>query len=275
MAELVDDIPEVTEVDEVAPEEGQTQDELVASFEQPETSEEPDIDDLPDKYKGKSIKDVVEMHQSAEKLLGAHSSEVGELRKLVDTYITGQLSATQAAAQEPEEEVDFFDDPQVAVSRAIDNHPAVRQALESSQKMNQQAALATLQTKHPDMGEVLQNQQFAEWIKASPVRTELFQRADQKYDVDAADELLSNFKERMGTAQQALRNDQESRKQTIKAASTGSATGSGQANTAKVYRRADIIKLMKTDPDRYDQLAGEIGLAYQEGRVKQGLSLRL
>lgn len=268
MAELVDDIPEVTEVDEVAPEEGQTQDELVASFEQPETSEEPDIDDLPDKYKGKSIKDVVEMHQSAEKLLGAHSSEVGELRKLVDTYITGQLSATQAAAQEPEEEVDFFDDPQVAVSRAIDNHPAVRQALESSQKMNQQAALATLQTKHPDMGEVLQNQQFAEWIKASPVRTELFQRADQKYDVDAADELLSNFKERMGTAQQALRNDQESRKQTIKAASTGSATGSGQANTAKVYRRADIIKLMKTDPDRYDQLAGEIGLAYQEGRVK-------
>ena len=209
------------------------------------------------------------MHQSAEKLIGSHSSEVGELRKLVDTYITGQLSATEAAKAEPEvESVDFFEDPEVAVTQAIDNHPAVRKAVESSAKMEQQAALATLQQKHPDMGTVLQDPQFADWVRTSPVRIELFQRADQQYDVNAADELLSVYKERMGAAQQTLKQEQDTRKQNIKAASTGSTAGSGQVSSAKVYRRADIIKLMQTDPDRYDQLAGEISLAYQEGRVK-------
>ena len=36
----------------------------------------------------------------------------------------------------------------------------------------------------------------------------------------------------------------------------------------KVYRRADIIKLMKTDPERYNALSDEILKAYAEGRVK-------
>ena len=270
MAELVEDTPEVTEDQ---PEE-QSQEELVASFEQTEsevTEAEPNAaleDDLPDKYKGKSIKDVVEMHQSAEKLLGTHSSEVGELRKLVDTYITGQLSETKAATEPAKEPVDFFDDPDVAVNQAIDNHPAVQRATQASAQFEQQTALNAIQTKHPDMGEVLSDPQFGEWIKGSPVRTELFQRADQKYDVNAADELLSTYKERMGAAKQTLVDDQQVRKQTLKAASTGSTSGSGAGPTAKTYRRADIIKLMQTDPDRYDQLAPEISLAYAEGRVR-------
>ena len=36
----------------------------------------------------------------------------------------------------------------------------------------------------------------------------------------------------------------------------------------KVYRRADIIKLMKNDPDRYQAMSEEIMAAYAEGRVK-------
>jgi sulfur carrier protein ThiS len=272
MAEIVEDTPEVEENE---PQE-QTQEELVANLGQPEpeaiTSVDPEAapeEELPDKYKGKSIKDVVEMHQSAEKLLGSHSSEVGELRKLVDTYITGQLSETKATTEESKEpEVDFFDDPNVAVNQAIENHPAVQRANQASAQMEQQAALSTIHAKHPDMGEVLQDPSFAEWIKGSPVRTELFQRADQRYDVDAADELLSTYKERMGAVQQTLVDDQQVRKETLKAAATGSSSGSGAGPTAKVYRRADIIKLMKTDPDRYDQLAPEISKAYQEGRVR-------
>jgi hypothetical protein len=35
-----------------------------------------------------------------------------------------------------------------------------------------------------------------------------------------------------------------------------------------VYRRADLIKLRMTDPDRYMQLSDEIMQAYAEGRVK-------
>ena len=52
-------------------------------------------DDIPDKYRDKDLKDVVRMHQEAEKLLGRQSSEVGELRRTVDDFIKTQLSQQQ------------------------------------------------------------------------------------------------------------------------------------------------------------------------------------
>jgi hypothetical protein len=36
----------------------------------------------------------------------------------------------------------------------------------------------------------------------------------------------------------------------------------------KIYRRADVIKLMQTDPDRYALMGEEITKAYSEGRVR-------
>ena len=47
---------------------------------------------LPEKYQGKSVEDLVQMHQELEKFSGKQSTEVGELRKVVDNYIQTQLS---------------------------------------------------------------------------------------------------------------------------------------------------------------------------------------
>src|SRR5210317_2274753 len=65
---------------------------------------------LPEKYQGKSLEDVVQMHQEAEKLLGKQSSEVGELRKVVDDFVKTQLDKANSPQQEEaEEEIDFFE----------------------------------------------------------------------------------------------------------------------------------------------------------------------
>jgi hypothetical protein len=69
-------------------------------------------------------------------------------------------------------------------------------------------------------------------------------------------------------AQQTVKVEKQARKQQIKAANTGNARGSAEGSRKKVYRRADIIKLMKTDPERYQALSEEILRAYSEGRVK-------
>ncbi len=45
-------------------------------------------------------------------------------------------------------------------------------------------------------------------------------------------------------------------------------SGSDEAPSKKVFRRSDIIKLMQTDPDKYDMMQPEIMQAYREGRVK-------
>ena len=69
-------------------------------------------------------------------------------------------------------------------------------------------------------------------------------------------------------AQQTANVEKQARKQQLKAANTGKAQGSAETASKKIYRRADIIKLMKTDPERYQALSGEILQAYAEGRVK-------
>ena len=224
-------------------------------------------DDIPDKYKGKSVKDIVRMHQEAERAIGKQGSEVGELRRIVDNFVQAQTVA-QKQAPVVEEEIDFFDNPDQAIARAIDRHPKVRQAEELNGQLKRAEAMANLKSAHPDFTEVVQDGSFGEWISKSKVRQELFSRADRNFDFDAANELLSTWKERKQVVNQSEAIEKIERKQAIRTASTGSTKGSGETASKKTYRRADIIELMRTNPDRYQELSGEIMNAYAEGRVK-------
>ena len=240
----------------------------VAQDPQPEETLEQPESDIPEKYQGKSTAEIVRMHQEAEKLLGKQSSEVGDLRKVVDDYIQTQLSTQETQATQADEEIDFFSDPDKAVERAINNHPKIKEAEHISNQYRQSTAMNKLQTKHPEMQGILQDEKFVHWIKGSKIRQQLFVLADQQYDYDAADELFSLWKERQQVVGQTAASEKQERKRTVKAASTGNARGSGEQSAKKVYRRADIIKLMRTDPERYMALSDEIMQAYQEGRVK-------
>ena len=224
-------------------------------------------DDMPEKYRGKSAKEIAQMHAEAEKLLGRQSSEVGELRRVFDTYIQSQLAEKSPKKEEVEDDVDFFSDPERATARAIENHPKVKQAEEVATQYRQQTALSKLQSKHPDMKTIVTNEAFQNWVKASKIRTQLFLQADQQYDYDSADELFSLWKDRQQVVTQTAQAEKAGRKAAVQAANTGSGRGSGEVSK-KVYRRSDIIKLMETDPERYEALSDEIFRAYQEGRVK-------
>ena len=253
-------------------EEDNTATELEAQEEQiealEEQTQETQEDELPDKYRGKSAAELARMHQEAEKLLGRQSSEVGELRKVVDSYIQTQLSQQQAPVQSEDEDYDFFTDPDKAVSKAIENHPKIKEAEQYTQQYKKATALNQLQSKHPDMQQILQDNRFAEWIKGSKIRTQLFVQADQQYDYEAADELFTLWKDRQTTVKQTAQAEKAGRQAAVKTANTGNARGNPDSQSRKIYRRADIIKLMKTDPDRYQSLSDEIMKAYAEGRVK-------
>jgi hypothetical protein len=84
--------------------------------------------------------------------MGKQGSEVGELRRLVDDYIRAQTISQQAPKVE-EEEIDFYDDPDAAVARAIEKHPKVRQAEELASRMKRAEALNNLKSTHPDFNE--------------------------------------------------------------------------------------------------------------------------
>lgn len=244
--------------------------EEVNNFEQDDVTEEvatePE-DDLPEKYRGKSMKEIVQMHQEAEKLLGRHSSEVGELRKVVDDYIRANLAEKTAPQQnEPEDDIDIFTDPEKAVTKYIESNPQVQQATQYARQAQMAMAVQNVKAKHPDMEQIVNDNRFIDWVKASKFRTQLLVQADQ-YDAEAADELLSNWKALNKQAQEVATADQQARKQEVRKASTGAARGSVEQRGKKKYRRRDIIELIKNDPNRYEALSPDIALAFREGRV--------
>lgn len=240
--------------------------------EQPEQPEEATVeDDIPEKYQGKDIKDIVQMHQEAEKLLGRQSSEVGELRKIVDDFVKTQLDTQKQSPQattEEEDDLDFFYDPEAAVQKVIERHPKIKEAEAYTRQAKQASIVNQIEQKHPDFKDIVADNAFAEWVQASKVRTELYIRADQQFDFDSADELLSLWKERRQAVSNTEDLNKADRQRQARAASTGTAKGSGEAPSRKIYRRADIIELMQKDPKRYNAMSDEIMQAYAEGRVK-------
>lgn len=234
-----------------------------------ESASHQEEDDIPEKYRGKSAKEIARMHQEAEKALGRQGSEVGDLRRIVDDFIKAQtVTQKQQAPDTVDEDVDFFADPEKAVSRAIANHPKIKEAEMVSNQMKQAEAVARLKAAHPDHQQVIADPEFAEWVGKSRVRQELFVRADKAFDLDAADELLSTWKERKAVVESSKAVGQAERKQAVKAASTGSAKSAGESGSKKTYRRSDIIDLMVRNPERYAALSDEIMAAYAQGRVK-------
>ena len=223
--------------------------------------------ELPEKYRDKSLDEIVKMHQEAEKLIGKQAQEVGEVRKLADELIKQNLGSRQQQTRQEEPEVDFFENPQKAVQRTVDNHPDVQAARQATLEMRRAQVQQRLAQEHPDFGDIAKDQDFANWVKSSPVRLRIFEQADAGYDYDSANELLSTYKQLRSVKQKQSSDDGEAtRKQNLKA--VGVDVGGSGESSKKVYRRADLIRLKMQDPNRYDALSDEIMQAYIEKRVR-------
>tara|TARA_R110000803_G_scaffold14845_2_gene41258 strand:- start:424 stop:1215 length:792 start_codon:yes stop_codon:yes gene_type:complete len=237
------------------------------SEEQSQPNEETE---LPAKFQGKSMEDVIASYENLEKELGRKGQEVGELRKLTDGILQQQLTTNQNGTEaQYAEEVDFFDDPDAAVNKAIESHPQFREFKEQQKVTAAQASTQEIQTAHPDYLEVVSDPKFQEWIQESPIRTQLFVSA-HNYDVNSAKELLGNWKERslISNTQEAEAGKTAKREQALKAGKGIRRSSSESTAGKKVYRRADLIRLKQTDPHRYESLQNEILSAYADGRVK-------
>lgn len=232
---------------------------------QPEVAEdEVAEEEVPEKYRGKSAADLVKMHHEAEKLIARQSQEVGEIRKLADELIKSQL--VKKPEVEKPKEVDFFENPEEAIRRAVESNPEVRAAKEYAVQAKRTLAQQAIVQRHPDMHQVVADPEFQQWVGASKIRQSLFQAADA-YDAEAADELISTFKALKGQrVAQVGKADRDAIKAQLRTASVDTG-GSGETGK-KVYRRADLINLRIRDPQKYASLENEIMAAYSEGRVK-------
>jgi len=258
-------------------------DELAQETEAQEQEQEPEVEtnpepEIPDKYRGKSMAEIIKMHQESEKLIGRQAQEVGKARRLADELLQRELSQKQAVQTPQEEEKDpaesYLEDPVGAVNKAVDNHPAIQQAKQQAFEYKQQQVTQRLRNQFPNFDDVIQDSRFFEWVKASPVRTRLFTEAHSQYDYNSAVELISTWNQ-MNPVEQRQQSTQtpdvvtEAKKETARTLKTAAVdTGSPAPTSRKTYRRADLINLRLRDPARYDAMSDEIMAAYAEGRVK-------
>ena len=273
MSIVVEEAPltevQATENQEVVEQETQAdydiQEETQLEADQPKTI-------IPEKYAGKSLEDVIEMHQNAEKVLGKQGLEVGQQRKLIDSLMSNQQQATTPTPPTEEPipfEDQFYANPADAVNLAIEKHPDVVRAKETRVKQNQALNTAQLDAAHPDYVEIVQNKDFQDWIGASKIRQELFRTADS-YNFEAANELFTTWKQLNMASKTAEVKEAEKtkRKKALRKTSSETRSSGDSLGGKKVYRRADLINLQVTDPRRYEALADEIQQAYVEGRVR-------
>lgn len=227
----------------------------------------------PEKYAGKTLEDIITMHQNVEKAFGKQGQEVGQQRHLIQQLMEAQSQANQATetTEEPVNFEDaFYDDPAKAVNSAIANHPEILKAKEANVKSAQQANLTQLEVTHPDFMDIVGDRSFQKWIGESPIRTELFRKADASYDFGAANELLGTWKQisMIGKTQEVKRAEADKRKKAMRQTSSETRSSGDSVGGKKMYRRSDLIQLQISNPNRYASLADEIQLAYAEGRVK-------
>ena len=266
MSIVVDSTPEsVEQVTETPVVEQEVQQEVQEVQAEPEYSP-------PEKYAGKTLEDVINMHQNVEKAFGRQGQEVGQQRQMIDQLMQ-QSQATQATETTEEAvsfEDSFYDDPAKAVNSAIENHPEIVKAREGNVKSAQTANLTQLESVHPDFMDVVGNSGFQKRVGESGIRTELFRRADANYDFNAANELLGTWKQlsMIGKTKEVNAQQKKSRQKAMRQTSSETRSSGDSVGGKKMYRRSDLIALQRTDPSRYEALGDEIMAAYAEGRVK-------
>jgi hypothetical protein len=147
-------------------------------------------------------------YKELEKLNSRQAQTLGEQRKLIDEYIAGG-SPTPQSQPEPQESYqpitvdDLYEDPNAALQKAVDAHPAIKEArrlTEQYQKDARDREAEGFRQRHPDFQDIAQSPEFQNWVVEDPTRVSLYSRGNE-YDFSAADALFRLYKAEKGIAQ--------------------------------------------------------------------------
>lgn len=235
-----------------------------------------DGDNIPEKFRGKTVDDLVKSYQSLESEFGRQANDLGAQRRITDQLLA--LEARQTTEQsQPSVEVTaerLLDNPAEALEEYLQARDASATQATTQRLDALEATIAQERflERHSDFEAIGKDPQFYEWMSATPYRARLQQQAANG-DWQAADELMQEFKATRpagnapNTDQQASTTLDDARKASLE---SGSSTDAGTASSGKTYRRSDLVRLRLEKPDVYSDpsFQEEILKAYAEGRVK-------
>lgn len=246
----------------------------------PETDKQAD-DGLPEKYRGKSAKDLAEMHMNAESELGRARNEVGTLRRLSDEFLgirREELNQAKANQQkrDPITTDALLEKPDEVILNTVKQEVERRDAERDARTARLEADLAESRftAKYPDAQALLVDPEFQNWVRSSTYRQKLALHASQG-SYDSADELFGMFKERAGESKSESKAQPKGTEAARKAslAKPGGSATSGvipSSDGKKVYKREELVRMRMNDPEGFERLwqTEDLETAYRERRVR-------
>lgn len=235
---------------------------------------------VPEKYRGKSVEEIIQMHQNAESALGRMANDLGTQRKLTDRLLdvkrNDDLQRNGGHKLPQVTSAELLEKPTETLERftSAQGEQLVSGLKQDIDSLRGEIHKQNFVAKHPDYQDLANDQEFVRWVQLSPYRARAAVEA-YKGDWVAADELMSEFKAaRPKTATtntpptKPVTNMDAARAAALESSTTSGDTGGKKAG--KILRRADLIRLRVEKPDVYysDDMQREIMLAYAEDRVK-------
>lgn len=233
---------------------------------------------IPEKFKDKSLEEVIQSYVHLEKEYGNKSNEVGDLRKWADQLLQANTQQSTHALQEQVRQAeniddvgfdDFINDPAEAVNRALQHNPTIKKM---EQLVEQQAANASrerLLAAHPDADEVVSSPQFQSWLNESPGRLQMLQSAHINRNVDVATDLLNLYKSTKAVTNEEAITEREAKAEAdLKKATVEAGNANPGGPKKPIFKRADLINLRVYNPQKYEEMRDVINLAYAEKRVR-------
>jgi hypothetical protein len=238
---------------------------------------------IPDKFKGKSLEEVVAAYQELESTKGRLANEVGQLRRLTDTALGFARESRAAPVNQPAQKPtttteDLLADPTKAVTELAKHEANERVAATEQRQANLEAQLnlERFARKHPDFESTMHSPEFQGWLQKSAYRQGLAMKAASN-DFDAADELFGLYQESGTTApaketKETPDPSKAARQATLVKRGGSSAAGvgaNGDTSKGKIYSRSELVDMRINKPEEFEaRYAAEFLPAYREGRVK-------
>jgi hypothetical protein len=213
---------------------------------------------VPEKYRGKSLEEVIAMNEELVRQKSRLGNEIGELRRYRETTELELQKVRQPQRKEVNVDV-LLENPEEAVETVIGQSSKIRRLEEQLEKLGTQDAQRQFEQSYPDYKTDLSNDEFIEWATKNPVRRALAQAAD-KYDFTAANELWSLWQERQELVGQAEAQKKQQlaavKEKKLRDGTLESGTGNS-TETKKVFSRREIRDI-KTRAIQGDRKAQEI-----------------
>jgi len=252
-------------------------------------------DDVPEKYRGKSARELLDVVVNQDSHIGRQGQELGTLRNQVGT-LQGQVETALRLREGnhdsrvdvgTEEELDdnaFIINPRDAVSKTVQRE--TREQENRLARLEQQAAAIDFGRRYPTAQTDLEDPAFVDFVQRSQVRQGLAQRAfadRDAIDYGAAEELwdlYEDFKSFQPQGQATPNNEtasqeavsQEPTKQAPQMVTTGSSGDVGGSHKP-TYSQAALNRMQAEQPDLYwaNDTQRKINEARAEGRVLDDL----